>query len=217
MQQGEAVTITGVYEEDKRVADAYRYIIQIKNGTSTIETYFQNGTGKFNDQPTTKVTHQVIVLIIESPHKDEYDSQFHPIAPAQGSTGNNIKKYICKILNKHGNLGLKDNSYDLIVCNPVQFQASLFHLHKKALGSKNRSVASIRDKAWLAMYQKEKKYFFKRLTDYNPLAIINACTSNLKAQILSDINEWNITRDTTIFVAAKHPCIWSSSTKLMKS
>jgi hypothetical protein len=213
---GDKATINGVYTEDKRIEDSYRYIINIKNGAASIKTCFPVGKGKFNDQSTAKATHRVIALIIESPHKEEFDMQFNPIAPAQGATGENIRKYICHILNVHNCLDLKDNDYDLIICNPVQFQASLFHLHKTALNSKNRSVAALRDKVWLAIYQKEREHFLNRLTAYNPVAIINACTSKLKPLITSELIEWNIAKHIDIFVACKHPCIWSPSVIIKK-
>ena len=62
-------------------------------------------TDKVNDR---------IVIILESPHKDEYSKQI--IAPAMGTTGENINKYLLDILNKKiGNPQGDKKEYDVIL------------------------------------------------------------------------------------------------------
>ena len=36
-----------------------------------------------------------LALVLESPHKDEYDNNFVPLRPANGKTGNSINTKIC--------------------------------------------------------------------------------------------------------------------------
>lgn len=68
-----------------------------------------------------------IVIILESPHKDEFNGT-NVGSPASGATGRNISKYlkVCllKIIKKHTNIKLEGN-YDLILMNSLQQQCSM--------------------------------------------------------------------------------------------
>lgn len=57
-----------------------------------------------------------VILVLESPHKDEYDGE-RPVGPANGSTGRNIRSHV------HGIPEAKDKG--LILLNAVPFQCSL--------------------------------------------------------------------------------------------
>lgn len=216
-------TINTVYVPTKRVEDAYRYKINISNSsTMPVITNFKNqiGRGSFGDKDTNQSESPKIVLVIESPHKFEYCSSTHiPIAPAQKTTGKNIHDHIATIFMQKNNFSLKAGSYDFIICNPVQFQASLYDLHKKPLSGKHNgggAVPALRDKAWRAIYTLEKCNFFARLTSYAPEIIINACTTKLRKDVTHELNRWKNASgmNTKIFVADKHPCQWSKPPKL---
>ena len=213
------VTIVGIYNEDKRVHDVYRYNLIITNNSNyKLEKldldkdckFFEQS--RFNDYNVNKIykNYKIIVLILESPHKDEYTDSFDPIAPAQGTTGDRINKYLCNILLKN-KCEIEKDIYNVIICNPVQFQASLYTLHDQALSSKNTAVGAIRDKVWKAIFDKEKNNFQQRLVKYNPTIIINACTAKLKSSVTDMIKkEFNC----ILYESSKHPCIWSDTITL---
>lgn len=149
---------------------------------NTEEKYIENS--KFKDKEITEETtkDKNIVLILESPHKDEYTDK-KPIAPAQGKTGENLKKFMEYALKKisekyqekyqeeYKKIGKK--KYNLIICNPVQYQTSLAsHLKDKA------EYEKIKKEVWHAIWDYEdiQSDFKKRIKGYDPLLIIEACT-----------------------------------------
>ena len=115
-------------------------------------------TDKVNDR---------IVIILESPHKDEYSKQI--IAPAMGTTGENINKYLLDILNKKiGNPQGDKKEYDVILMNAIQYQTSL-----------GIDTEYFRDRVWLTLWNKgvARDEFIRKLEDYKPDIIFNFCTN----------------------------------------
>lgn len=108
-----------------------------------------------------------IIIILESPHKDEYSKGI--IAPAMGKTGKNIKDYLLKILDKKIE-NPKDNEkkYDVILMNAIQYQTSL-----------GIDTEYFRDRVWLTLWNKGdlRKEFIKRLEGYDADIIFNFCTN----------------------------------------
>ena len=51
-----------------------------------------------------------IILVLESPHIDEYDDDHQPIGPAYGQTGNNINSMFVDVLNKSTKFTLEKDS-----------------------------------------------------------------------------------------------------------
>jgi hypothetical protein len=82
-----------------------------------------------------------LVLILESPRYNEYDSTGAPIRPANGTTGQNIFEHLCSILNnnnphsgKYCNLSTnlqgflkaqQTNNIDVWIVNAIQYQCSM--------------------------------------------------------------------------------------------
>ena len=67
-----------------------------------------------------------IILVLESPHTYEFDSDKHGISPAKGPTGSNIEMYLKGILDNYQPiLKLKKQAYDLVLINAIQLQCSL--------------------------------------------------------------------------------------------
>lgn len=215
LRSGESVTIRGVYMERRRVIDVYRYVIEIDQYGNALPPRSVNGNlGEYRDRPTTEATRPTIVIVIESPHYYEYSAAFAPIAPAQNTTGRLIKRHIQDLINRHAGLGLPPGEYDLIISNPVQFQASLNHFHGVPLG--NSAAKAIRDLCWRAIYPHEQEGFHSRLTDYDPEAIIVASTAGVMGEVKSEILRWAQDQGSSarIFKAASHPCWWRASTVL---
>lgn len=108
-----------------------------------------------------------IVIILESPHKDEYSKQI--TAPAMGTTGENINKYLLDILNKKiGNPQGDKKEYDVILMNAIQYQTSL-----------GIDTEYFRDRVWLTLWNKgvARDEFIRKLEDYKPDIIFNFCTN----------------------------------------
>ncbi|WP_264403249.1 hypothetical protein [Vibrio owensii] len=70
--------------------------------------------------------HPKLVLVMESPHKDEFDSNNQFLGPAIGTTGDNIEEYIGNVINNIVDLGIEmHGQYELVLMNAVTFQCSL--------------------------------------------------------------------------------------------
>lgn len=137
---------------------------------------------------------KTIVLILESPHKDEYDDSKSSItpAPALGRTGSNLdNKFVCKInefiKNNTKRVEIKNGVYNIILMNAVQYQCSM------GLVPLNTTV---RNALFLQMWfnGKVRKNFTKRLNKYAPDVVINCCTNgsvnghNINKSFLKKIN-----------------------------
>ena len=187
------VVLNGFWAEEKKVSPVYRYSIK-KNEQKKFELYeFDEKTDKFsgsrfNDFPTNIESElKSIVIILESPHKDEYDVNDMPIAPAQGDTGDQIEDKICEILNLALFDGVLSNEeYRIILINPIPFQTSLFMLHKQSISGVYKTL---RDKVWSALWSNCEIYkteFVKLIQELNPIMLINCCTAGVKGNIALD-------------------------------
>ena len=109
-----------------------------------------------------------IVVVLESPHKDEFNNQNFPNGnPALGKTGKMLQEHFKAILRK--NISELPNNYRVILMNSIQFQCSLGEVPKK-----------YRDYMWLSLWfgtnNLFKNDFIRRLNSYNPSYIFNFCT-----------------------------------------
>lgn len=67
-----------------------------------------------------------IILVLESPHTHEFDSDKHGIGPAKGPAGRNIERYLKGILDNYQKvLNLGKRTYDIVLVNAIQLQCSL--------------------------------------------------------------------------------------------
>ncbi|MBZ4371129.1 hypothetical protein [Corallococcus sp. AS-1-6] len=206
--------------------DVVRYVLDLTNGPPTQSMMppapCRGSAGIINDDQFSGDVradehvsqHKRIVLVIESPHEHEYTSTFMPIAPAQNTTGRNIAAHILSLLHRHQRLGLPPDHYELLICNPVQFQASLYELHRQSL-AKNKPARSLRDTTWRTLYygMNERAGFLSRLERYNAAAVIVACTANLKQEVLGDVIRWASCR-IPVVEANSHPSAWYKSSSV---
>ncbi|RKG88911.1 hypothetical protein D7W82_08780 [Corallococcus sp. CA049B] len=218
--------VFGLYLECTRVPDVVRYVLDLTDSPtarfSVPSPLLRGSAVPINgDQFAGDVRaddhaaeHKQIVLIIESPHRHEYTSAFTPIAPAQKTTGRNISTHIVSLLHDHQRLGLPPDHYELLICNPVQFQASLYEFHRQSL-YKNDEAQSLRDTTWRTLYYglNERAGFLSRLDRYDPAAVIVACTANLKQEVLGDVIRWASCR-IPVVEASSHPSAWHSRSKV---
>ncbi len=127
-----------------------------------------------------KQNNPVIITILESPHKHEFDKNTHtPIGPANGITGKNIREKIDNCIQSlldetncaNETSTLNSNTFDLILMNAIQFQTSLGYATKIA-----------RDDVFKCLWDcGGREDFLERLKKYMNLycsggLILNLCT-----------------------------------------
>ena len=145
-----------------------------------------------------------IVLILESPHIDEYTADFEPLCSANGQTGKNINKFLTTILS------IKPVDH-IILCNPIPWQTSLHEIHNQALTG---DFKKLRDAIWKHLWNCDnpknnlQQSFIERIKSYYPEIIINACTKQLRENVQSTINQEFMKIDR---FQTNHPCSWWAS------
>lgn len=161
------------------VPDVYRYIAFIKKGELTLGQHLKSDVRctRFLDHRAHSYP-KSMVLLLESPHSNEYcyrNDEMYPIAPAQGTTGDNLHLLIYTYLKKAiPDCVIKDGFYPVIIVNPIPWQTSLDYVLMNC-GKMNKTVKEeVWRKIWVVPGVKE--HFKTRLDSYKPRLFINACT-----------------------------------------
>ena len=190
----------------------------------SLKTIAKKGEGPIHDlQSISKIKDTPkIILILESPHKDEYkfkhcskDSNcsyrdYIRPAPARGTTGKNIKRYLPEIFAYE-----EFNGYKVALVNPIQYQCSLGNLK---LGLKDvifRGLMSMNRSHYLSCFKERFRFIYNPAHDL----VINCCTSGEDGRNKDII--WNCL-DSLIYgnndscprypvLSMKHPCCWHLS------
>lgn len=111
----------------------------------------------------------VIILILESPHTDEFDKNGDPIGPANGPTGRNIREHIAKIFPNF-------SDYHLILMNAIPFQCSL-GVATEHFRDNVFKAAWDDDKVGAGFFEDRlKKLLYKLQKNSKNVVIVNACT-----------------------------------------
>ncbi len=206
------------FENSKKVPNVYRGLL-IKNNSGKYEFKKHRYKCSFIDSNFDDYCISVdkdipsIVLILESPHRDEYGDNFEPKAPAQGDTGEGIINYIEMILTTliNDNSNCIDNTiekYRIILVNPVPFQTSLFEIHGLGINS------SLKNKVWRKCWKENKAEFIKIVKDINPKIILNGCTYSLKSNVKTALKKEKL--EGLNYFEIDHPCVWNDSTNAIK-
>ncbi len=167
---GGNLIIHGIFRQQFRVQDKERYCISRRQNGIQLD-YHEDTSPKTN-------CHTNIVLLLESPHKDEYDYRNEgrviatPRAPAMGQTGNLIREHLACVLK---NIAVPGDR--IIIANPIQFQASLYVIHRNKICKERRR--KLTNAVWKSLWgiREIRERFLTRIDSYNPRIIINACTS----------------------------------------
>ena len=137
---------------------------------------------------------QSLVLVIESPHKDEYaDPDF--VAPALGKTGEYLQAHLPALLASL-QAQIAPGKYTIVLANTVQRQCSLGEPPQK-----------YRDALWRALWEREEAAFLERIASYRPQCLFEMCTA-------SDGRKQKVRRALAARFAAlplfstPHPCSW---------
>lgn len=155
-----------------------------------------------------------VIIIVESPHANEFTDDFIPIKPLNGKSGTQFDNYICnKMAEWFKGIENKNAIYEIMIANPIQYQTSLFHflnnqisfdkLSSWFLKNTNSTIipqynfeAKIRNRTWKALFKSPctrcKYDFLIQIINYWPQYIVNCCTGGDKTnnwEKLSSIQE----------------------------
>lgn len=208
--------VVNFFNKNKKVDNVYRYLLKIRleEKEKLKLYYFVNkhlhfSQSIYNDHPISEEKNiPVILLILESPHEEEYiyKNILCPNAPAQGKTGINIEECIIEVFDKIiNNNKINDGDYRIIIYNPIPYQTSLHYLHNKGI---NSSFKTLRNNVWKKLWNEEVsiKNEFKDFLKNNDIKIVlNATTSDLKEYVSDFIkSNSNIKNKFEIY----HPAAW---------
>lgn len=199
----ERCVIDDTFGEQNVVPDVDRYRLRRQQGQITLHPHTVRGvcpdSNNFCDILTTERNvdyDKTIVIVLESPHKDEYENSAtpsgdvgRPIAPAQGKTGTRIRNFFHHVLCSCPTLcgQLEEHTTRVVISNPVPFQASLASIvsipasENDSKSAPKRKRKKLRDAVWSALweYGAIQDDFQTRLESYCPDFIINACTHDV--------------------------------------
>jgi len=202
---------------ERRVPDAWRYDCEIEDddGEVCAQFYGLRATRKdhklkysnYHDDIRAEFAEKVILILLESPHVDEYflgaNQVITPRGPAQkrryGGAGHGLEKHGAKVLEQ---LGLPSGIYAVVIANPVPYHCSL-GLLKPGEKIKNR----VRDHVWTRLWSLDfvRSDFIARCKQYAPAAILNCCTENLQSHVSLFLGENGYGRS---LFEAYHPSSW---------
>jgi hypothetical protein len=145
-----------------------------------------------------------IYIILESPHRLEYDASGNPIAMMMGKTGQLFFEYFAKYLS-YSQMKLSDGVYNVICGNAVQYQTSC------GLNPINREL---RDLNWREIYLEHggKQDFKQRLFAIKPKYTINLCTGGrnpdgLRSLVSQSLDEYKLIKGKH-YTEGNHPSSW---------
>ena len=147
-----------------------------------------------------------VLLVMESPHKDEYKE---PFGPAKGSTGRQIRRHLQDL--EIPGLSCPDSVRDLILVNAIPFQCSL-----------GVATKGWRDKVFRATWRNSRlgaDYFEERIRKllHKETILLNCCTQGEKDSegFLNDLVHDRVLRmaregSKFLYARGKHPYSWFS-------
>ena len=200
---------------DYKVPDVWRYVISIDSMNNVNKLFLCQSLKKSvypdRDIPEIFSYTKRIILLLESPHKDEFyfkNGILTTKAPAQGATGGNINFYITNIIEDIiKQAPLSKGTYDLLIVNPVPYMASLGVFYDGGM------EAELKENVWNTFWgiKDITDDFEKRCIDYKPSLILNFCTKGKKIKMQEKITSFimNISNLNTIPIwNGNHPSIW---------
>ena len=141
-----------------------------------------------------------IVVLLESPHKDEY--MFNIVAPALGETGEKLHTFLPKILLYNRLINSDESERYLVNC--INYQCSLGY-----------STNLYRDLIFNFLWEKNKikSSLRRRLAKISPNIIINAVTCKQKNKVSEFLL---LVSSAELYEADTHPSVWGPNTKIQK-
>ena len=146
-----------------------------------------------------------ILVILESPHRFEYNEQKQPVGLVMGKTGQNFFELFTTALAK-SKLKLRDGYYNVILANAVQYQTSC---------GLNPIDRKLRDKNWIDIYENHggELDFKKRIYSIKPRYTFNLCTGGrnplgLRAKVNNSLIKFKLIKGKH-FTDGNHPASWN--------
>ncbi|MFA7075960.1 MAG: hypothetical protein WC152_04735 [Candidatus Izemoplasmatales bacterium] len=153
-----------------------------------------------------------ILVILESPHRFEYDASKKPIALIMGKTGWQFFDQFSKALSQ-SKMHINSGQYNVILANAVQYQTSC------GLNPLNREL---RDLNWLDIYYnyQGEKDLKQRIFAIKPRYTINCCTGGknpnaLRSKVTESLIQFGLKKGKH-FTEGNHPASWFYSNESNK-
>lgn len=191
--------------------DIYAGDFEFSNGNVNIITNYIDPVTRKNNinnlSPDRHPNYKTIVIILESPHDNEYsDPSF--INPALGPTGNKLDSLIISLINEVQKIDniLSDGNYRIILMESIQYQCSL------GLDLTKEPNKVIRDKVFETIWNSNpsiKNDFVERLTSYMPDVIFNLSTKNVQDLVQNEVDFYckKINKQIEVY-QGYHPSSW---------
>ena len=193
------------YPEERCVACPDEYVGTVSvNSSGKVSTNFwidrdarKKMASTLNKTP--KEEENNIVIVLESPHKDEYKTTIPH--PAIGTTGNNLSKYFNCLLDLLKNNIQNSTTCHVYLMNAVQYQCSL-----------GFATEDFRSEIFKDIWDNYdgRNSFLDRLKKLNPNIILNLCTNGpykLQNMVQNAIKS-QYTNSVAVFKGS-HPSSWN--------
>ena len=145
-----------------------------------------------------------ILIILESPHRFEFDINGNPVGLAMGKTGENLFSLFTHALKK-SNMLIENGSYNVILTNAIQYQTSC---------GLNPIDRKIRDSNFLDIYNNYggEEDFRKRIYTIKPKYSFNLCTGGrnpegLRAIVSKSLDKFKLIKHKH-YTEGNHPASW---------
>ncbi len=190
--------IVGIIAVEKyKVTFVENFLSKDKRQSKDYKTFLSDA---LHSQYKGEIIRKSIVLILESPYKDEFNEKNEPIGPACGKTGMNISKYLLsnimkyRLMSDEGSNGcfarssneISEGLYTLCLVNAVPFRCK-YDVARAGGGGKRDTKEFILDEC----YSNEKSIFGQKLPvelqKFHPTIIVNAMTEGSYKGVVSEI------------------------------
>lgn len=158
----------------------------------------------------------IICIVLESPHRNEFDSSCNPIGPAMGATGRNIADHfpdalncskqpsICSFLSNN-----QKNKILVYLMNSIQYQCSM--------GISPISHV-LKESNWIDCWYSNnagKTDFETRVKNFQDAFFINACTQGCYVPLKTIVGDLIKSISAKQYCESPHPSCWTA-TKVKK-
>ena len=197
------------FKEGRKCPNQFVGMISVANRCTSNPTSNESGNDfSIRDDTDSYVRPEtpIIILILESPHKAEFDNQYPSPKPAAGNKYSNTGRIIREIFGEVCSIHdyLPNGEYPLVILNAIQYQCSL-----------GKRTTSYRDKVFIECWSNFGKLDFKNelLKFYKPDdIIINACScghnkTKLRALVKESIKNI-VTPTPPSILEVEHPSNW---------
>jgi hypothetical protein len=162
-----------------------------------------NDDGYVYSSGNTYAPHTLLV-ILESPHRFEYDASGHPVALVMGKTGCLFFRLFEDAL-RSSVMRIKEGTYDVVLANAVQYQTSC------GLSPMDRTL---RDKNWFSIYDDHggEENLRQRIFALKPWYTVNCATggrnpSGIRARVSKSLDAFGLIKGKH-YTEGTHPASW---------